>query len=450
MNNKKCLKVFIILILVLCVPFISYANDIIRTHGTGEIQNTGLNKAYTYEGHLEASDHRNEPFDLSSHFYHYYNFGPKKGDIIFKGFDAELSGDVNWIGGGETTKYRSLAKGVFNHFIDTIVKGLGYPTMSGDNIYQDNIDELLEYGTYAFIKLKFKIPPKINDLERSQSSLKAYWDGGVYDVGTIKNVFHRPGLELQIKAKNLSTGEEGEDIFINRGDDIRLMFRVINHFSGRATDLTINYEVSGAVSAPIESVFGGRGVSIAGNNPGYNALQSTLPSDYTYTYDVVATDAGNINVTADLHSYYDGTGVENTQNWLYKEGGDTDAKLFRVFQKGVDIKVQKAGFREGDIINYVADIDNIGDTGATNITIIDDYDENLLELLDVPEEHIIDGRIVYDIPVFGSGEGASIIYTARILKDIPDGTEIINTITVSSNEPDSDLSNNTAVFIINK
>ncbi|MBW6481056.1 MAG: DUF11 domain-containing protein, partial [Bacteroidales bacterium] len=101
----------------------------------------------------------------------------------------------------------------------------------------------------------------------------------------------------------------------------------------------------------------------------------------------------------------------------------------------------------GSIVNYTLIYSNNGNRTAPNVTIIDNYNQLYLDVLNSDGGNTsISGEITWTIPSLAPGESGSVNYTMQIKDNpalFPAGSTIINNAaTISSDLPDGDPNNN--------
>jgi uncharacterized repeat protein (TIGR01451 family) len=87
----------------------------------------------------------------------------------------------------------------------------------------------------------------------------------------------------------------------------------------------------------------------------------------------------------------------------------------------------------GDTVSYTISYKNAGVSTATNVTIVDDYDESFIaEITNISPEGKNDKKtITWEIGTVEAGEGGSVSYAARLKKSFPPGsTDVTNQATI--------------------
>jgi len=98
----------------------------------------------------------------------------------------------------------------------------------------------------------------------------------------------------------------------------------------------------------------------------------------------------------------------------------------------------------GDVITYILTYRNIGEGDAVDSVITDDFDERYVTVLNAAGGTVVDGTIVWNIPgPLSAADGdQTIVYTVRVIDDMPTGTTAVDNIVVIENEDDpNDLNN---------
>jgi len=114
----------------------------------------------------------------------------------------------------------------------------------------------------------------------------------------------------------------------------------------------------------------------------------------------------------------------------------------------IDLAITKVADLEtaepGDTITYTLTYRNLGETEASNFTIVDDYDERYVSVLDSAGGVVADGKITWTITgPLGMEDGPqTIVYTVEVIDDMPEGeTNVDNTVVISHPDdinPDND------------
>jgi hypothetical protein len=100
---------------------------------------------------------------------------------------------------------------------------------------------------------------------------------------------------------------------------------------------------------------------------------------------------------------------------------------------------------EGQLVKYTLTYWNNGDLAAENYTIVDDYDERYLSIVDAAGGVVSGGKITWTLagPLAKADGKKTITYTAKVISDMPDKTTNIDNIVVISHPRDTDPTNNT-------
>jgi len=95
----------------------------------------------------------------------------------------------------------------------------------------------------------------------------------------------------------------------------------------------------------------------------------------------------------------------------------------------------------GDTIKYIINYENIGNVDATNVIIVDDYPEaHIADVANISYEGVNDGKtIVWALGKVEAGKGGQVTYEARLRHNFAHGTDVKNTVTISSDrtEPET-------------
>jgi len=99
----------------------------------------------------------------------------------------------------------------------------------------------------------------------------------------------------------------------------------------------------------------------------------------------------------------------------------------------------------GDLVTYTLTWWNLGDTPAEDYTIVDDYDERYVTIVNANGGTVTNGKITWTFagPLAKDDGTMSLSYTVRIDEDMPDGATNVDNVVVISHPDDADPSNNT-------
>ncbi len=106
--------------------------------------------------------------------------------------------------------------------------------------------------------------------------------------------------------------------------------------------------------------------------------------------------------------------------------------------------VSNATFEPGDVVTYTLRYRNLGMRPATGFTIVDDFDERYVSVLDANGGVVANGKITWTIagPLTSADGLQTLTYTVRVKADMPNGTTTVGNIVVISHPDDEDLTNN--------
>jgi len=114
----------------------------------------------------------------------------------------------------------------------------------------------------------------------------------------------------------------------------------------------------------------------------------------------------------------------------------------------IDLAITKVADVEaadpGDTITYTLTYRNLGETEASNFTIVDDFDERYVIVQDSAGGVVSDGKITWTLagPLSMADGPQTITYTVKVIDDMPDGTTNVDNTVVISHPDDHDPSNN--------
>jgi len=383
-----------------------------RSNGLNEVvsKNNQLQPYGDGYYHIEASDEANVPGQTGSDFYHWYAYGPYnyRGWFEFSRYrlhtDQMQPGDAIWTQPfSETLEYTATQTDSNGHYIfqpgKDIYKGVlpcnrdqqgnsNNPTCVTPDFNSDNTQVTQEIKSwlnvddyepeYAYMEFSYKVPsdlPQSNDAKPLQTQMFVDWffdsnnNGTDENIGTLLDMFHRPAVNINMTVQNLTTGEEGRDILITQGDQIRFRYYVNNIATGRVGGVTVGYNATGAIENDLSGDLGSANSSLAGlPYVGYdNPPVSTYPASTIFdTPTVIAAGSGNITATAFMTLYYDDGITDNTVNWLCDGCNRDDQLILPVTESNGTLQVSS------NIATGGWTILETGDTG-TGLTPVD-YD----------------------------------------------------------------------------
>lgn len=99
----------------------------------------------------------------------------------------------------------------------------------------------------------------------------------------------------------------------------------------------------------------------------------------------------------------------------------------------------------GDVVTYTLTWWNNGDLAATDYTIVDDFDERYVTIVDAAGGTVANGKITWHFagPLSSEDGAMSLSYKVRIAADVPDSVSAVDNVVVISHPDDADLTNNT-------
>ena len=117
---------------------------------------------------------------------------------------------------------------------------------------------------------------------------------------------------------------------------------------------------------------------------------------------------------------------------------------------GETAKTDSGLIQPGSLITYTLNYFNNGDADASEVFIIDDYDENHLSIFNSEFGNTsVPGQILWDIGVVSSGESGTVSYSAYVDPQIPVGrTYISNTASIGGFEDDGNDEDNTETLSV--
>jgi uncharacterized repeat protein (TIGR01451 family) len=115
----------------------------------------------------------------------------------------------------------------------------------------------------------------------------------------------------------------------------------------------------------------------------------------------------------------------------------------------IDLAITKAAdvatAAPGATITYTLTYRNLGETEATNFTIVDDFDERYVTVLDAAGGVVADGKITWTLagPLAMADGPQTITYTVKVDSTMPTGTTNVDNTVVINHPDDSNPDNNT-------
>lgn len=155
---------------------------------------------------------------------------------------------------------------------------------------------------------------------------------------------------------------------------------------------------------------------------------------------------GDINVKSNLVNFINNNFTGNDwQFGLINVFGDWQGNLaFGRPDLWIIKSVSPRNAGRGDYVTYTFMYGNKGDGKASNVAINDDFDPNLLEIDNAGGGEISGNKIKWLIGDLPPNSQGSLSYSAKIKGGTPDNSVINTTGSITSNEADRDLSNNSA------
>jgi uncharacterized repeat protein (TIGR01451 family) len=126
--------------------------------------------------------------------------------------------------------------------------------------------------------------------------------------------------------------------------------------------------------------------------------------------------------------------------------GNADEFLpFTELDLAITKAVDKPTAKPGDLLTYTLTYWNTGDLVAYNFTIVDDYDEAHLTVVDAAGGTVAGGKITWQLPGPLAREDGkqTITYTMRVKASMPEGTTNVRNTVVIDHPLDADPTNNT-------
>jgi uncharacterized repeat protein (TIGR01451 family) len=113
----------------------------------------------------------------------------------------------------------------------------------------------------------------------------------------------------------------------------------------------------------------------------------------------------------------------------------------------VDKSADKAEAKAGETVKYTLTYKNVGDakSEATDIKIVDDFDERYVEIVDAADGTVENGKITwtFDGPLTPEDGPQTITYTVKISEDLPEDVKVVRNTVVISSPDETNTDNNT-------
>jgi uncharacterized repeat protein (TIGR01451 family) len=113
----------------------------------------------------------------------------------------------------------------------------------------------------------------------------------------------------------------------------------------------------------------------------------------------------------------------------------------------VDLAIEKIAsgetFKPGDVITYTLRYQNLGTKPASDFTIVDDFDERYVSVIDAAGGTVAGGKITWTLagPLAMADGVKTISYTVRVKSDMPEGTTKVSNVVVISHPDDDNPAN---------
>ncbi|MFH1012805.1 MAG: DUF11 domain-containing protein, partial [Candidatus Peregrinibacteria bacterium] len=107
---------------------------------------------------------------------------------------------------------------------------------------------------------------------------------------------------------------------------------------------------------------------------------------------------------------------------------------------------------QSEVVTYTVSYTNLGNVDATNVTLVDDYDETRLEnISSISDVNCTDDgtQITCHFATIAPDAAESFSYTAQVRMDAPAGEDIINTATITNADENVNNTNDTASVAVN-
>lgn len=136
-------------------------------------------------------------------------------------------------------------------------------------------------------------------------------------------------------------------------------------------------------------------------------------------------------------------------------GSDISGLIFGNAEEGLpfeppDLAIEKVADVQdadpGDLVTYTLTYRNVGEGSASDFTIVDDFDERYVTVVDSAGGTVADGKITWNLPGPLSAEDGdqTIVYTVRVNADMPEGITLVENTVVISHPDDENPANDSA------
>jgi len=171
---------------------------------------------------------------------------------------------------------------------------------------------------------------------------------------------------------------------------------------------------------------------------GYIVFDDLKPGDYSAAETL---QEGWVNTT-DLEQDVTVISGETVHLWF---GNIDEALPFTEIDLVITKKADVETAEEGDIVTYTITWWNDGATPAEDYTIVDDFDERYVTVIDAAGGTVAGGKITWTFagPLAKEDGKQTATYKVRINAEMPDGTTNVDNVVVIAHPDDIDLTNNT-------
>jgi uncharacterized repeat protein (TIGR01451 family) len=166
------------------------------------------------------------------------------------------------------------------------------------------------------------------------------------------------------------------------------------------------------------------------------------------TYMVAEEDRAGWTMTVGPEGEFEVTNESAVEGLIF--GNAEDALPFTPLDLAIEKVANVSEADPGDIVTYTLTFRNLGPGVAMNYTIVDDFDERYVEVVDSAGGVVADGKITWNLagPLAAEHGPQVISYTVRIKTAMPIGETDVRNVVVISHPDDENLSNNSDDAIV--
>ncbi len=179
--------------------------------------------------------------------------------------------------------------------------------------------------------------------------------------------------------------------------------------------------------------------SVAGEMFGKAAFTGLIPGTYTVKETLQAGWTSTTGVSKQVTVV-----AGQTQTLMF--GNAEEFLPFTELDLAIAKVANKTTAKPGELISYTLTYRNLGELAAENFTIVDDFDERYVTVVDAAGGTVAGGKITWTLPgPLALADGAkTVTYSVRVIAEMPVGTTNVDNTVVISHPRDQNLTNNTS------